>query len=193
MADSIPLYKPYFTQAEANTAAQVILSGNIGGGGPIAARVQQYMQDRFQVKHALLTTSCTHAMELGLMAFDLKPGDEVILPSFTFTSSATCILRQGARPVFAEIDEDTFNLDVEDVAARITPRLPGSPSMQLAATGASTKSYDALGAAIRPGFSVSLRIVIPSPCAGNIKAQSPSRPLVPSMRSSTTRGLEAGS
>jgi dTDP-4-amino-4,6-dideoxygalactose transaminase len=61
-------------------------------------------------------------MELALMAYDLQSGDEVILPSFTFTSTATAVLRQGARPVFAEIDEDTFNLDVADVAARITPR-----------------------------------------------------------------------
>lgn len=122
MVDFIPLYKPSFDQAEAQTAAEAILSGNVGGGGAITARVQKQLAARFGVKHALLVTSCTHAMELGLMAFRLKPGDEVILPSFTFTSTANAILRQGAWPVFAEIDEETFNLDVEDVAARITPR-----------------------------------------------------------------------
>src|SRR5919199_2137597 len=118
----IPFSKPYFSQAEADIAGRVILSGAVGGAGPITARVQKQMEARFGVRHALLVTSGTHAMELALMASNLEPGDEVILPSFTFTSTATAVLRQGARPVFAEIDEDTFNLDVEDVAARITPR-----------------------------------------------------------------------
>ncbi len=122
MAETIPFSKPYFSQEEAEIAGQVILSGAVGGAGPITARVEKSMEARFGVKRALLVTSGTHAMELALMAFDLKPGDEVILPSFTFTSTATAILRQGARPVFAEIDEDTLNLDVEDVAGRITSR-----------------------------------------------------------------------
>ncbi len=122
MTDFIPLTKPYFSNAELEVVSQVLLSGNIGGGGEITRRVEKKLQELFGVKHAVLTTSGTHAMELGLMTLDLKPGDEVILPSFTFTSTATAILRQGAVPVFCEIEEETFNLDVEDAAARITAR-----------------------------------------------------------------------
>lgn len=122
MNDWIPLTKPYFSEEEAQAASQTILSGEIGGGGAISRRVEKKIAERFEVKHALLVPSCTHAMELSFMALDLKPGDEVVLPSFTFTSTATAILRQGATPVFCEVEADTFNLDVEDAAARITPR-----------------------------------------------------------------------
>src|SRR5687767_5375906 len=69
----------------------------------------------------LLTTSCTHALELALMALGIGPGDEVICPSFTFVSTANAILRVGARPVFADIDDTTLGLDCADVAKRITP------------------------------------------------------------------------
>src|SRR5688500_9677839 len=73
-------------------------------------------------QQVLLTTSCTHALELALMALGVGPGAEVVCPSFTFVSTANAILRVGARPVFADIDEGTFGLDCADVAARITPR-----------------------------------------------------------------------
>lgn len=122
MSDWIPLTKPYFSQAEAQAAAQALLTGEIGGGGGISRRVEQKLAERFNVKHALLVPSGTHAMELGLMALDLQPGDQVLVPSFTFTSTATAILRQGAQPVFCEVEADTFNLDVEDAASRITAR-----------------------------------------------------------------------
>jgi dTDP-4-amino-4,6-dideoxygalactose transaminase len=69
-----------------------------------------------------MTTSCSHALEMAVMLMDLKPGDEVIMPSFGYVTSATCVVRQGARPVFAEVDEATFNLDPDDVRRRITPR-----------------------------------------------------------------------
>lgn len=122
MSDFIPLVKPYFTEDEAQTAAKAILEGNIGGGGAVSRRVEKKLAERFGAKHALLVPNCTHAMELSWMALDLKPGDEVILPSFTFTSTATSILRQGGVPVFCEIEPDTYNMDVQDAASRITPR-----------------------------------------------------------------------
>lgn len=122
MSDFIPLTKPYFSEQEAQIAAQLVLEGNLGGGGAISRRVEKKLEERFHAKHALLVPSGTHAMELSWMALGLKPGEEVILPSFTFTSSATAILRQGAVPVFCEVEEDTFNLDIGDAAKRLTPR-----------------------------------------------------------------------
>src|SRR5581483_7168239 len=122
MSDFIPLTKPYMTEDEARAATDAILRGEVGGGGAASRRVEAKLEQRFEVKHALLVPSCTHAMELSFMAMDLQPGDQVIMPSFTFTSTANAILRQGGIPVFAEIEEETFNLDIEDAASRITPR-----------------------------------------------------------------------
>lgn len=123
MADKwIPLTKPYYGPEEEAAVLAVLRTGNVGGDGEQCKAAEAYMRERFGVKHALLTTSCTHAMELALMACGIGPGDEVILPSFTFTSTANVILRQGARPVFAEIEEATFNLDPEDIKHRISPR-----------------------------------------------------------------------
>ncbi|MBC7262813.1 MAG: dTDP-4-amino-4,6-dideoxygalactose transaminase [Chloroflexi bacterium] len=118
----MPLTKPYYGPEEEAAVLAVLRTGNVGGDGEQCKAAEAYMRERFGVKHALLTTSCTHAMELALMACGIGPGDEVILPSFTFTSTANVILRQGARPVFAEIEEATFNLDPEDIKHRISPR-----------------------------------------------------------------------
>jgi len=95
--------------------------GTIGGNGRIGVQVQQWLADYLHVEYALLTTSCTHALEMAMMALDIGPGDEVILPSFAFVSAATAVVRQGAWPVFAEIKETTFNIDPEDVVRHITP------------------------------------------------------------------------
>lgn len=118
----IPLTKPYYGPEEEAAILEVLRTGNVGGDGAQCKAAEAYMRERFGVKHALLTTSCTHAMELALMACGIGPGDEVILPSFTFTSTANVIVRQGAKPVFAEIEEATFNLDPADIEHRISPR-----------------------------------------------------------------------
>ncbi len=80
------------------------------------------MADILKVPHVLLTPSCTHALELAMLALRLQPGDEVIIPSFTFVSSANCILRAGGRVVFADISPDTLTLDPADVARKLSPR-----------------------------------------------------------------------
>src|SRR5207247_11449312 len=97
-------------------------SGHLCGGGPARRRVEERLAGRLGVPHVVLTTCCAHALELALMALDVGPGDEVVVPSFTFVSTANVVLRQGATPVFAEICEDTFNLDPQDVERRITSR-----------------------------------------------------------------------
>lgn len=117
----IPFVKPSLTQLEYETVLDSLKEGAIGGNGPVGLKVQQFLADYLGVKNALLTTSCTHALEIAMMVLDIGQGDEVILPSFAFVSAATAIVRQGARPVFAEIDESDFNIDPEDVIRHITP------------------------------------------------------------------------
>jgi dTDP-4-amino-4,6-dideoxygalactose transaminase len=118
----IPLNKPFLGREETRAAVQVLESGDLGGNGAIGRALEKYLQGSFAVKHVLLTTSCTHAMEMAMMAMALGPGDEVIMPSFTFVTTATAVVRQGAKPVLAEIDERSFNLDPGSVAERITRR-----------------------------------------------------------------------
>jgi len=120
--ERIPFIKPCLSSEERNAVLRVLESGQLGGNGPIGHQLEALIQERFRIRRALLTTSCSHAMEIAAMALDLRPGDEVIMPSFGFVTSATSVVRQGARPVFAEVREDTFNLDVDDAARRITPR-----------------------------------------------------------------------
>jgi dTDP-4-amino-4,6-dideoxygalactose transaminase len=118
----IPLHKSYLDNAELASVGEVLKSGKLCGDGPVSRRVQLDMCRRFGSKHALLTSSCTHAMELSLMVLGIGPGDEVICPSFSFVSTANAIVQQRARPVFGEILEDTLNLDPGDVEAKITTR-----------------------------------------------------------------------
>jgi dTDP-4-amino-4,6-dideoxygalactose transaminase len=119
---TIPLCKPCLGREEREAVLRVMQSGELGGNGAIGHELEELIQRQFGARRVLLTTSCSHALEMAAMALRLGPGDEVILPSFGYVTSATSILRQGARPVFAEISETTFNIDPDDVRQRITPR-----------------------------------------------------------------------
>lgn len=118
----IPLTRPSLDDAECEAVLQVLKSGQLGGNGPIGHELERLIQARFDVRRALATTSCTHALEMAAMVLKLRPGDEVIMPSFGFVTAATAVIRQGARPVFAEVQPTTFNLDPDDVRQRLTPR-----------------------------------------------------------------------
>lgn len=118
----IPFVQPSITQAEYDSVLTALKEGMIGGNGKISIQAQQWLTEYLRVKCALLTTSCSHALEMAMMALNIGPGDEVILPSFAFVTAASAVIRQGARPVFAEIDETTFNIDSTDVVRHITPR-----------------------------------------------------------------------
>lgn len=120
-APPVALSAPWFDEREKERVAEAI-GGRIGGDGPFGRKVEARLQALLQVPRVLLTTSCTHAMELALLALGVGPGDEVICPSFTFVSTANAALRVGARPVFADIEEDTLGLDPKDAARRVTPR-----------------------------------------------------------------------
>jgi dTDP-4-amino-4,6-dideoxygalactose transaminase len=112
---------PWLDEREQARVAEV-LRGRLSGDGPVCRRVEGRLAARLGARRVLLTTSCTHALELALLALGIGPGQEVICPSFTFVSTANAILRVGATPVFAEIEESTLGLDPRDVERRITPR-----------------------------------------------------------------------
>jgi dTDP-4-amino-4,6-dideoxygalactose transaminase len=118
---SIPFNKPFITPETAGAVRRVFDSGKLSGDGPVGKKLEERLRGMFGLRHALLTTSCTHALEMACMLLRLKPGDEVLLPSFTFVSTANAIIRAGGKPVFCEIDERTMTIDINDAARRIGP------------------------------------------------------------------------
>lgn len=121
----IPFNRPYLTGNEITYIEDVLYSleqgGHISGDGKYTKLVQEFMESRFGAKKALLTTSGTSALELASYVLDFQPGDEVILPSYTFSSTANAVILAGAKPVFADIQPDTLNIDPEDIRRKITP------------------------------------------------------------------------
>src|SRR3989454_2118540 len=115
---------PWFDEAEARRITEA-LAGRVGGDGPFGRRVEGRLAERLGAHRVLLTTSCTHALELALLALGVGREDEVVCPSFTFVSTANAVLRVGARPVFADIEDRTLGLDPADVERRISPRTVG--------------------------------------------------------------------
>jgi dTDP-4-amino-4,6-dideoxygalactose transaminase len=94
----------------------------ISGDGPFTTQVHALLENLVGAPKVLLTTSCTHALEMAALLLDIGPGDEVIMPSFTFVSTANAFVLRGGRPVFVDIRPDTLNIDASLVEARITPR-----------------------------------------------------------------------
>lgn len=119
---SIPFNKAFITGNESAYMAQAIAGNHISGDGPFAQRCHAWLQEHLGVPRALLTTSCTHALEMAALLLDIQPGDEVIFPSFTFVSTVNAFVLRGARPVFCDIRPDTLNLDETRVARLITER-----------------------------------------------------------------------
>jgi dTDP-4-amino-4,6-dideoxygalactose transaminase len=120
-ASPIQLSETWFDAREAERIAAA-LQGRVAGNGPFCRKVEERLAALLGGGRVLLTTSCTHAMELALLALGVGGGQEVVCPSFTFVSTANAILRVGARPVFADIEERTLGLDAADVERRLGPR-----------------------------------------------------------------------
>lgn len=118
----IPLSKPYLTGKELHYIALAIAREGIGSDGPFTQRCSEFLEQTLGIAKVLLTPSCTAALELAAMLCNLGPGDEVLLPSFTFTSTATAVVRLGAKPVFVDVDPDTMNLDPGQLERRINRR-----------------------------------------------------------------------
>lgn len=118
----IPFNKPYMTGKELEYIKEAVALGKISGNGTFTKKCHQFFQDRYGFKKCLLTTSCTDALEMSAMLLDIKPGDEVIVPSYTFVSTALAFVRQGARIVFADSRLDHPGIDEDSLEELITPR-----------------------------------------------------------------------
>jgi len=119
---SIPFNRPCLAGKEYKYMAEAIANGHASGDGPFTRRCHEILEHELGVPKVLLTTSCTHALEMAAILLDCGPGDEVILPSFTFVSTANAFVLRGAKIVFSDIRPDTLNLDEARLEALITPR-----------------------------------------------------------------------
>lgn len=119
---NIPFNKPYLTGKEAHYMYQAVAEGKLSGNGAFTKRCQQFFEERYGFKKCLLTTSCTDALEMAAILCDIQSGDEVIVPSYTFVSSALAFVRAGAKIVFADSMTENPNIDAEKIESLITPR-----------------------------------------------------------------------
>lgn len=119
---SIPFNKPHLTGKEAHYMYQAVYNGKLSGNGEFTKRCQHFFEEKYGFKKCLLTTSCTDALEMAAILCDIKPGDEVIVPSYTFVSSALAFVRAGAKIVFADSMKSNPNIDAEKLESLITPR-----------------------------------------------------------------------
>lgn len=117
----IPFNKPYLTGNETKYIEDAVQSGKISGNGKYTQKCQDFFEKKYGFKKCLLTTSCTDALEMCAILANIKEGDEVIVPSFTFVSTAIAFVRQGAKIVFADSSSDNPNIDVDKIEALITP------------------------------------------------------------------------
>lgn len=118
----IPFNKPYLTGKEVHYIYQAVSSGKISGDGIFTKKCHQYFEGRLGFKKCLLTTSCTDALEMSALLLDIQPGDEVIMPSFTFVSTANAFVLRGAKIVFADSNAQNPNIDAAAIEPLITPR-----------------------------------------------------------------------
>jgi dTDP-4-amino-4,6-dideoxygalactose transaminase len=132
---AIPFNRPSFEGHEHEYIAEAIASGHVSGDGPFSKRCHAFLEKELGVPRALLTTSCTHALEMSALLLDIKPGDEVIVPSFTFVSCVNAFVLRGAKPVFIDIRADTLNFDHEQFESLITGRTKAAVLVHYAGVG----------------------------------------------------------
>lgn len=140
----IPLSRPYVTGNELRYVQQLFSSGSLAAGGEFTRNVESQLSELTNCPDTLLLNSCSAALELAGALLNLEPGDEVIVPSFTFVTSASSFARYGARLVFAEIREDTCNIDETQVESLITPRTRAIVAVHYAGVPADMKSLWAI-------------------------------------------------
>jgi dTDP-4-amino-4,6-dideoxygalactose transaminase len=131
----IPFNRPALVGNEWKYLAKAIQMGHISGDGFYTLQCHDFLERKLGVRKALLTTSCTHALELAAMLLDLKEGDEVIVPTFSFVSTANAFALRGARPIFADIRPDTLNVDERKISKLITRKTRGIVLVHYAGVG----------------------------------------------------------
>lgn len=118
----VPFNRPYFSGHEFEYIKQAIDKAHLSGDGMFTSKCHALLEKELGTSKVLLTTSCTHALEMAALLLDIKPGDEIIVPSFTFVSTLTAFVLRGAIPVFADIKPNTLNLDETQLEHLITPQ-----------------------------------------------------------------------
>ncbi len=127
--------KPPFTGNEEKYILEAIRNNKISGDGEFTKRCHKWFEERFKCKKVLLTTSCTHALEMAAILLDIKEGDEVIMPSYTFVSTANAFVLRGAKIVFVDIRPDTMNIDETKIEQAITDRTKAIVPVHYAGVG----------------------------------------------------------
>ncbi len=122
MSTKIPFNKPFIIGRELEYVEQAVAAGHLSGDGPFTKRCHAWLEETLGTRRALLTHSCTAALEMAALLVDAGPGDEIIMPSYTFVSTANAFVLRGATPVFVDVRRDTLNLDERLLEAALTPR-----------------------------------------------------------------------
>jgi dTDP-4-amino-4,6-dideoxygalactose transaminase len=131
----VPFNKPYMTGKELWYISQAHASGHLAGDGQFTKKCSAWLEQRTGSQKALLTHSCTAALEMAAILADIQPGDEVIMPSYTFVSTANAFVLRGGVPVFVDIRPDTLNIDETRIEAAITPRTKAIAPVHYAGVG----------------------------------------------------------
>jgi len=131
----IPFNKPYLTGRETACLERAFANLQFSGDGPFTHECARLIERVLECRRVLLTTSCTHALEMAALLLEIKPGDEIIAPSFTFVSTVNAFALRGARPVFIDVRPDTLNFDEKQFASLITPRTRAAVAMHYAGVG----------------------------------------------------------
>lgn len=140
----IPFNRATFDGKELANLAQAVANGHVSGNGAFTKRAEQMLTDIHRSGHSLLTTSCTHSLELCARLLDLQPGDEVIVPAFTFVSTAAAFMLHGATPVFVDVRDDTLNIDPYLAEQAITSRTRAICIVHYAGVGATPDIFKEL-------------------------------------------------
>ena len=140
----IPFNKPAYIPESLAYVSIALNSDHLSGDGSFTKRCHKLIQDITTAPKALLTTNCTHALEMAAILLDLKPGDEVIVPSFTFVSTVNAFVLRGAKPVFIDIRPDTLNIDEGQLEALITPRTKAIFLVHYAGVGCEMDAINAI-------------------------------------------------
>lgn len=148
----IPFNKPPFLGSEFEYMREAIGSGHISGDGSFTKRCSAVLEGLIGAQKVLLTTSCTHALEMSALLLEIRPGDEVIFPSFTFVSTVNAFVLRGAKPVFADIRPDTLNLDETRLERLLSPKTRAVVPVHYAGVGC--EMDDILGFAARHKLAV---------------------------------------
>ena len=133
--ENIPFNRPFYTGKEKQYIQTALENAHLSGDGVFTKACHALLEDALGVKKVLITTSCTHALEMSAILLNIQPGDEVIIPSFTFVSTVNAFVLRGAKPIFVDIRPDTLNMDETKIEALITDKTKALVPVHYAGVG----------------------------------------------------------